>query len=347
MQQLNEESLLKEFSQPDNLINQSSSTCSNNNVNSDKSNSSEEKLILNTPIIKSTNYLFCPSETSESEDFEKLFLGKKSSIEIVITRNENEKQNEKENENINLFKCDFCPKTYFSQAALYTHCKIKHNYLKKIDSKNKKQRGRPRKEELPIDEKTYYDPKSIQYFLKNSRVGNVENEDFEKCVENAFKKLYINKKNKNYEKFIKCDYKNFNDVAFLNEFNEDLHDRYKIILIEEENIDKIFICYLNRVSLYCNPNYFINIICFITLFRNFIENKKIGNETNFYEENEIEDIPFLSNEFINIFFSEQKNDNFFGLSSNEAIELMQNFCYWLYENNYTTAKLSLISEEKY
>ena len=41
MQQLNEESLLKEFSQPDNLINQSSSTCSNNNVNSDKSNSSE------------------------------------------------------------------------------------------------------------------------------------------------------------------------------------------------------------------------------------------------------------------------------------------------------------------
>ena len=346
MQQLIDESLEKIFNQSDSFINQSSSTDLNNNAISEKSNSSEEQFNLNSPIVKSVNYLFYPSEQSYNEDFQEFFLGKKSNEEIPINKNENENEKEKEKENVNLFKCDFCAKSYLSQAALYTHCKNKHNYVKKVITKNGKQRGRPRKEELPLDEKIYLDPKSIGYFLKNSRAGNVLNGDFEKCVENAFKKLFINKKNKNYEKIIKCDYENFNDVAFLKKFNEDLHDKYKIIVNEQENIDKIFISYLNRVSLYCNPDYYINIICFVTLFRNFIEIKKNENETNFCEENEIEDIPFLSNEFINIFFNEQKSDNFFELSSNEAIELMQNLCYWLYENNYTTAKLSLISEEK-
>ena len=350
MQQLIEESLEKEFSQSDYPINKTSSTCSNNNACSNSPNSIEDQFILNSPIIDSPNYLFSPSEKSDCEDFQDLFLEKKISEEIPINENKKEEKlvEKTENKSKNIFKCDFCTKTYLSQAALYTHCKNKHNVIRKILTKNGKTRGRPRKEEIPIDEKIYYDPNTIGYFLKDSRVGTVEEEDFEKCIKDAFEKLYVNKKDEKFGKIIKSNYENLKQVAFLKKFSENSHDKYKIIVNENENIDNVFIGYLNRVSLYCSPDYFTIIVCFISLFRNFIDYKKNQkNETEFSEENknEVEDVPFLTNEFINIFFSEKESDNFIELSSNEAIELMQNFCYWLYENNYTTAKLSLNSND--
>ena len=57
--------------------------------------------------------------------------------------------------------------------------------------------------------------------------------------------------------------------------------------------------------------------------------------------NKVENIPYLSNDFINKFFNDKNDDNVIDLSYDEAIELMINFCQWLFDNNYTSAKLSL------
>ena len=339
MQQLIEERFEKDFNQSDYLINQTSAY-SFNNALTNNTNCLEDQFILNSPLVNSTNYLFTTSDKSDCEDYLDFLLEKKLYEEV------NEKKNENLNENKYLFNCLFCNKSYLSQAALYTHCKNKHNIIKKTITKNGKSRGRPRKEEIPIEEKIYYDPNSIEYFLKSSRIGNVEKDDFEKCIEDAFEKLFKNKKNSYFEKIIKCDYENYKQNSFLKKFSENSHDQYKIIVNENENIDNVFMGYLNRISLYCNPDYFTNIICFVCLFRNFIAHKKNEKNEKKFDENKAEDVPFLSNEFIDTFFNEEKNENFFELSSNEAIELMQNFCSWLYENSYTTAKLSLISNEK-
>ena len=254
---------------------------------------------------------------------------------------EKEKEKQKEEEEEILFTCDLCGKTYLSQSALYTHRKIKHNIIKEriITNPNKNPRGRPRKEEVPIEDQIYFDSKSIQYFSKSDRVGTVKNFEYLKCIIDAFEKLY-GEKNKNSEKIfdiLELKYNNINCHSFFEKFLNDPHDKYKIIVNINEKIDNIFINYLNRISLYCNPEYYTKVISFIILFRDFVDKKTIKKGKKI----KVENIPYFSNDFIDSFFNDEIIDNFIELTSNEAVELMINFCQWLFDNNYTSAKLSL------
>ena len=146
-------------------------------------------------------------------------------------------------------------------------------------------------------------------------------------------------------------YQNINQHPFLKKFLFDKHDLYIKIVNEKEISDNVFIDYLNKISLLVNPKYFIKIITFITLFREFINMKKKNKEdnisTNKYIEytviNSAENLPLLSNEFINDFLD---NDYLlFDFEKEEIIDLIQNFCNWLYINKFTSFKLTLISQE--
>ena len=75
-------------------------------------------------------------------------------------------------------------------------------------------------------------------------------------------------------------------------------------------------------------------------------NKKKNGDKEYTEINDAEDVPNCSNQFINDFLNPEEKGNDFGFSKDESIDLTQNLCYWMYENNFTSSKLSLINDEK-
>ena len=57
-----------------------------------------------------------------------------------------------------------------------------------------------------------------------------------------------------------------------------------------------------------------------------------------------EDAPDVANEFIIDFLD--TDEKLFGFDRDEAIELTQNMCSWMYDNNYSCSKLSFYEREK-
>ena len=85
---------------------------------------------------------------------------------------------------------------------------------------------------------------------------------------------------------------------------------------------------------------------FVSLFREYI-NQIYSNKVDIGEEytavEKAEDVPDISNEFILDFINPEDNNNDFGFNKDECIDLIQNLCHWMYENNFTCSKLSMIN----
>ena len=106
--------------------------------------------------------------------------------------------------------------------------------------------------------------------------------------------------------------------------------------------DDIFCNYLKEVSAKTNRDYFHFIFKFVILFRECINKQKRKNEQfteDFTQLNPAETVPDTCNEFIIDFMD--PND-YYGLDTNELIEAIQHFCFWLYFNNFTTSRLTLL-----
>ena len=148
-------------------------------------------------------------------------------------------------------------------------------------------------------------------------------------------------------------YYDINDHPFLSKFKNDNHDLNKSLGDEHQPADLVFIEYLNKMSAYCNPTYYVKLIKFVTLFRehsniiNFNKNKDNVNgiDKDYTEVNDAEDVPDSSNEFITDFLDPEGKNEDLGYSKEEFIDLTQNLCFWMYENNFTCSKLSLINEK--
>lgn len=244
------------------------------------------------------------------------------------------------------FVCKMCNKSYLSYPALYTHCKQKHN----TNNSSGRGRGRPKKEQGESNgEKIKYNPLTASYFLKQDRTGNTKQEDINDCIKDAFKYLYEdNESNKKRNEFRNMkNYKFPFEHAFFKKFLEDEHNVNKHIENEKEITDLVLIEYLNKMSTHCNRDYYVKLIVFVTLFREHVNKiKEIKGDKEFTEINDAEDVPDSSNEFITDFLDPEGRDNDFGITKEEAIDLTQNLCYWMYDNNFTCSKLSLIHSDK-
>ena len=274
------------------------------------------------------------------------------------SKNESEEKRKRRTKNDNsgrTFICKLCDKSYLSYPALYTHCKQKHNTC----NTSGRGRGRPKKENgESFSERLKYNPLDASYFLKENRKGTTNYDDFEKSIKDAFNELYSHENNdRNKSKEMKI-YSNIEEHPFLGKFLLDKHDVNIKIDDEKEVSDKVFMDYLNKMSLHVNPIYFTKLIIFVTLFREFVninefkkKNKDLNNEidlnnndnTEYTSVNSAEDVPDLSNEFINDFLDTDKI--LFGFNKEDSIDLTQNFCHWMYENNFTSSKLTLISND--
>ena len=291
-----------------------------------------------------------------TEKKEEIEIQKELKIENIENKNNSNESEEKrkrrtKNDNIGrTFICKSCGKSYLSYPALYTHCKQKHNTC----NTSGRGRGRPKKENgESFSERLKYNPLDASYFLKDNRRGTTNFEDFEKSIIDAFHILYSRN---NFDRNLNKDMKNYNKIQehpFLGKFLLDKHDVNIKIDDEKEICDNVFMDYLNKMSLHVNPNYFTTLIIFVTLFREFVNitelKKKNIKENNFNNDveytsvNSAEDVPDLSNEFINEFLETDKK--LFDFNKEDSIDLTQNFCHWMYENNFTSSKLTLISND--
>jgi hypothetical protein len=238
------------------------------------------------------------------------------------------------------YTCPICKKGYLSYAALYTHRKSKH------ETENKQRgRGRPKKEENEnLIEKNRYNPINFTFFAKEGRTGKTNLTEINNCIDKAFIELYsecnseINK-SRNMKK-----YSSIEEHPFLDKFKKDAHDIYKNVINLHEIIDRVFIDYLNKMSVFCSFTYFSELIKFVTLFREYINivNRKTENDINEYTEiSGAENVPNYCNSFINNFLFLNGKESDFSFSKEESIDLIQNLCYWMFDNNFTSYKICL------
>jgi hypothetical protein len=249
-------------------------------------------------------------------------------------------------------ECKLCNKSYLSYPALYTHYKLKHN----TNNSSGRGRGRPKKEQNESEiEKSRYNPTNLTFFSKGERTGKTEPSEINDCIDIVFNELYSDEYKKRNESREMKYYESVNEHPFLNKFKNDIHDTNKNVVKEHEIADIVLIDYLNKMSVFCNKEYYIKLIKFVTLFREHVNIFNSKADKNKYGEKEYtsikdaEDVPDCSNEFITDFLhpeTTEGNEAEFGFSKDESIDLTQNLCYWMYENNFTCSKLSLINNEK-
>ena len=74
--------------------------------------------------------------------------------------------------------------------------------------------------------------------------------------------------------------------------------------------------------------------------------KKNNTEKDYTEINDAENFPDSANQFLIEFLHPEGKENNFGFNKKESIDLTQNLCYWLFDNNYTCSKLTIINNDE-
>jgi formyltetrahydrofolate hydrolase len=180
-----------------------------------------------------------------------------------------------------------------------------------------------------------YNPCNFDYFKQPERIGETQN--IEKELRSAFQKIYVEHKT---DKIL--DYNNYESQEFFTKVMEYCNNPRQLDQ-EKSKCTEVFAEYLYSVAKVSNSETFEKIVIFITLFRECLNgmNKKEGSQNVIYtEENNAEDAPDISNEFVTEYL---ENEQVYGFQKEEVIDITQNFCQWLYDHNYTCSKLSLIS----
>jgi hypothetical protein len=161
------------------------------------------------------------------------------------------------------------------------------------------------------------------YFDKDYRRRNPNEDslDMEELVKNAFYHLFMNYRNK----------------IFMNLSNITEHNLLiKILEASSGKVpttaDEIFAKYIVTMFPQANKEYFLFTAKFVVLFRECINISKSDISAEFTATGTAENVP----EFM-------ETNEFFGLDLNELIEIIQHFCNWLYENKFTTSRLTLLS----
>lgn len=214
-----------------------------------------------------------------------------------------------------LFKCKHCDKTYLSEIALNNHAKTKHAHL--VEHINRG-RGRPRKNVPTERDIAGFETTYIQFFENSLRKKNDESFDRDKAYKDNFDNLFTKYKEKVFE-----NANNPDDLSFFIE--------------NEKSCDFAFDKYLKNAFEFANRDYFDFLFKFVVMFKECINQKKGQTYTRI---NNADIVPDMCNDFVGEFLEKHK---FFGMDVNELINAIQHCCHWLWENHYTTSKLTLMT----
>jgi hypothetical protein len=158
--------------------------------------------------------------------------------------------------------------------------------------------------------------------------------------EQIFEDIYIK-----YKSFLPNEYHNICENPFFVKIKENVSlDQNQNA---EKHCDEVFFEYLKFLTTKCTHRYFIFAFKFVVLFRECLNKTKKNEKDATKEYTQVynsDQVPDLCNEFINEFM---EGADYFGLNTEEdkieLIEIIQHFCFWLFKNQYTTSRLSLLS----
>jgi len=196
----------------------------------------------------------------------------------------------------------------------------------------------------------------FKHFYDKDQRRKAESDDDYKItdfVEGLFTDIFVNFKDKCYSQ----NYQNYTEHPLLQLVMNPPKLPYENNTegeggIKKATCDEILYEYLKECSERANKEYFRFSFKFILLFRECINKFKQeeapktenGPQKTFTETQSAEQAPDLCNEFITEFM---ENADFFGLNLDrerlELIEVIQHFCHWLFDKNYTTSRLTLLS----
>lgn len=262
------------------------------------------------------------------------------------------------------FRCPDCEKCYLSGPALTIHRKTKHGLELNND---KKIRGRPRKDNIPenptITSKNKYNAFFTDETRKPSSLDQTVND---KMITLEIIKKFLSDALRHYQSEINANYTNIESYPLykitIENWEKDEPDIEKESYLDDYKnknpkppekvkspcIDGLFYLYLREFSKKTNKDYFWFMVKFVVLFRESINIQKKNlvtediiteNKTQFTQLFSAEEIPELCNDF---FLDFMEPHQFFGLNTDELIELIQHFCFWLYTNQYSMSHLTLL-----
>lgn len=249
---------------------------------------------------------------------------------ISANEKERRKRRSKNDPSGRQHKCDICGKTYLSRPALSQHIKTKHEDRL---GEYKRGRGRPRKCETDLNANLTLNKFNEFYSRSICLKNNEESYDYKELIQQAVTELL--------EKFPEV----LNPSKIEIKDHPLLSTEIKTSETESKNVfyDESIIRYLQEASTKVNKEYFLFMVKFCFLFResfNIIKKAEFPTlEKEFSTSNPAEEVPDKCNDFIS---GLMENNNYFELDSNEVIEIIQHFCRWLYEKNFTTSVLSLV-----
>lgn len=240
--------------------------------------------------------------------------------EFANNSKERKKRRSKNDLDGRTYKCKHCEKTYLSEIALNNHVKNKHAHLVEIVSRG---RGRPRKSAAPenLNNAPTNDHKFKTFFESAIRDKNKDQTDFD--LVHAAKENFDNIYTKYKEKL-------FKEISSPEDFP-------LIEAKESTSVDFAFWKYIEYCKEKTNREYFDFLFKFVVLFRECININKGGK---FTQTESPENVPDMCNDFVSEFMERQ---DYFGLDISELIEVIQHCCHWLWENHYTSSRLTLVS----
>lgn len=228
------------------------------------------------------------------------------------------KRRSKNDPNGRTSKCKHCDKTYLSDIALNNHIKTKHAHLVEIVNRG---RGRPRKSIPNAVNDTQISEVKYRNFFESSIRKKIHDQQFDlisSCKEN-FDNIFTKYRDKLFKNVTSVE-----DFTFIGNG-------------AVNTCDAAFWKYILFIYERSNREYFDFAFKFVILFRECV-NLKRGETYSQVETAEI--VPDLCNDFVGDFLDHY---DYFGLDVNELIEIIQHCCQWLWENHFTTSRLSLIS----
>lgn len=246
------------------------------------------------------------------------------------------------------FKCEDCSKSYLSFPALYTHRRNKHNII-------------------PITGK--------QNIFKSFQFRMMSNFSYSSFAKSTELKKIIDPLSDEMKKVLKSFYldpscilfnKNFKvesyPILLHLEYFKNLNTELKIPKSNENiSIDRMLSLYLLLLCEVTRENFFSSLsIKMVLLLRQYLnivgwDNLKSYHDLNVYthdfkevgeytENNNPEEIPGLINDFVAIFIN--LDSSFFGVDLKNFLDIVHNFCQWLFINEFTNHKLVYIEEYK-
>jgi len=263
----------------------------------------------------------------------------------------------KNDNNGRTYRCEVCGKSYLSYPALYTHTKTKHD---KGDLTNNRGRGRPKKDTgITTNLKSFCNPLTTDYFKHSDRTGYTEDSDLIKITEEVIEDLLIVNIPKYKEKIRTIPEKPQEHPLYKAMLEQVTSQMLTELNPEKAKCEEVFAQYLVKIKSLVNNDYLRTLVKFVLLFRENMnllysskgddredegesnkDEEKSDKEADYSSTENAEEAPEVSNEFITEYLDIE--NMLFGFDKEEAIELTQNFCQWMYDNNYTCSKLTQV-----